>query len=201
MPYKENKLKNPIIYLSQIVSTIGGAISLGSLISDVVVWKRLPLRIILLYQDVTYPIFNFITSWLPFKLPEFICDYIVIGLIVFGSNFKAMKDADHIRGFKYLFPTDLFFEGIFERIFLWPILIVYYTIRALIGYDEPSVRKRWEKFFSNPDNVPQSYTFEKAVNEWTLRTYGEYVESVRFLLWLGSVIFILVLLCIVFSQY
>jgi len=141
----DNKPSNPIEKLWNWFGTVGGIIALSSMAetwaSDIVGWKGFIGVLIHSYQTAVHPIFKFLLGWLPFDVPTFLIDYLVIGLIVLSSIYKARTI--ELRGAiadwatpEYSQRKGILFSVLFVAniitIVIWPV-VVYMAVAVVFG--------------------------------------------------------------------
>lgn len=123
MSSKNNPLKN----LWSIINSIGGVIGLSSLaenwLTDLVKWKSWIATVIDTYQRVVYPLCEWLFEWLPWAIPTWGIDYLVLGAMFITSMWKGLAP-----------PVEASFSTIFSetRWFEIPIFIIFFVVQTLI---------------------------------------------------------------------
>lgn len=87
-----NQKKSPLKSLWDWFSIFSGILGLASMADTFVLWKGFIASTINQYQALVHPVFEFLFSWVPFTIPHFVFDYLVIGVIVGLSRFKAEQE-------------------------------------------------------------------------------------------------------------
>ncbi|MEM8931092.1 MAG: hypothetical protein AAGE94_07945 [Acidobacteriota bacterium] len=190
--------KNPLKSVWTWFSTISGIVSLASMVDNLVAWKGFIEALVLHYQRLVYPVFDLMLAWLPFQIPRALCDYLVLGCIVGGSYIRTLSSVEQLRGYgSRLIPLDFELAGLVSRVFGWPVVLGYYTVRLLSKgrFDEDAERRRWDRHFEkNPSKLK---THDDAVDGMIRHMFGKYMEPVKFFQWLGAILFGTFLLLIV----
>ena len=90
-----NKNTNPLRALWNTLGTIGGIISLSSMIQnwadDLFKWKGFIRSLMTGYEAIIRPFFSFIFGWLPIDVPFWLHDYLVFGTIVAIAEYRVFK--------------------------------------------------------------------------------------------------------------
>ena len=85
--------KNPFTTLWNLIGTTGGIIGLSSMFqnwsNDLLQWKGFIADLIDGYRGVLEPTVDFLFGWLPFNVPYWVGDYLLIGSIVAASWVKS----------------------------------------------------------------------------------------------------------------
>ena len=138
---KEQPYRNPFLSLWNILGTTGGIISLSSMVenwtNDLIQWKGFILSIITSYREIARPIFLFLFAWVPFHVPFWVHDYLVLGLIVAGSEFRAVKDnwgrnKVKIKLWPISFQVDEVARDFVVNLNFWPVLLITYLHRVYL---------------------------------------------------------------------
>lgn len=108
----EKSSPNPLTISWNIISNIAGVLGLVSMGDDLIAWKDFFPKLIEAYRGIIHWPFTFF----PFYIPEWIKDYLFLGLLVSGS---------FVKGFKRL-RLNLFLEPLGYLIIfpIWPILLI-----------------------------------------------------------------------------
>lgn len=140
MPMNNDKDNNPLKILWNLVSSIGGIVGLSSLaenwISDLMKWKGWIESVINSYQSIVYPVFEWLLAWLPWGVPSWAIDYIVLGIIFVTSMSKGITP-DNNESFKTKFSGIKFSDAPLMIIFylsltiFWPIMF-FLTLRNYV---------------------------------------------------------------------
>ncbi|MGL1957844.1 MAG: hypothetical protein OCD00_11075 [Colwellia sp.] len=83
------------------------------------------------YRGVVDPFFEFIFGWLPFHVPVFCHDYLVVAVIYFMSQLKVMSSMMHFDVY-----TPSITPALFTTTAIWPITIILHIRVALYGKPE-----------------------------------------------------------------
>lgn len=96
----ERNNKNPLKFLWNLLSLIGGVIGLSSLaekwISDLIKWKSWIEGLVVSYREIVYPIVDFCLGWLPWAIPNLLIDYIFLGLMFITSLSKGLSSNENV---------------------------------------------------------------------------------------------------------
>jgi len=178
---------NPLKSIWNWFSTISGIVGLASLLDNLLVWKGFIGKFIGFYQSLIYPIFNFLFTWVPFSIPNYVYDYLVLGIIVAGSYIRTLTSIDEIQGYgSNIIPLDLEFTGVIIRVVGWPFVLGAYSIRLIIKrFDEKKEEERWLSHYKN--NPPKGGDLENRVKSMVRYSYGVYMEPIKFFQWFGAI--------------
>ncbi len=98
---KKKERANPLRTLWNTLGTIGGVISLSSMVQtwsdDLFKWKGFVASIIESYRSILEPVQDFIFGWLPWNIPYWVGDYLVFGILVLSSATRASSLVQDIR--------------------------------------------------------------------------------------------------------
>jgi hypothetical protein len=192
---KSRSKKSPLTLLWNIFSLISGILSLSSLVESIVKWNSYINDVIATYRSIVHPLFYFIFSWCWFKVPTYVYDYLVIGVIIASSHLRALYAADKFQGYSYsILPTDYDGENIFKVVFEilirlvgWPIVLILYFIRISKGFDESKYRIIYEDYYNK--NPREGKSHSEAVDNMIKYEFAKYIEGIKFFQWLGFLIF------------
>lgn len=165
---------NPLHRLWNIIGTIGGIISLSSMVQDwfsnIILWKGFIASITNSYRSILEPVMDFVFSWLPFHVPYFWGDYFVFGSIYAAARSNAsidmlynastlyrklyiasgilfkQEDPDYTKGLAFLHPSNRSFKLFFVSAF-WPIIWavdLFYLVRPYKLLDESGAEEDQE---------------------------------------------------------
>lgn len=88
--------KNPLITLWNLLGSVGGVISLSSLVQncfdDLLRWRGFISDVVESYRSIVAPIFDFLFGWMVGP-PDWLVDYIVVGLLLFISLERGLGTA------------------------------------------------------------------------------------------------------------
>ena len=185
--------QNPLITLWNVLGSIGGAISLSSMVENwfenILKWKGFIETLVNSYREVTEPIFDLFFGWLPFVVPAWVNDYLVFGVIIGLASYKAIPmHRVHTQGqgptqaVGHLdFDTKATIQFVLENVLLWPWILFYF---AWIMRFRWRVYRRWI-----------SKTWEIEEEEMNERI-GDRADDlfVRFWLWFGTIVLSVVVL-------
>ena len=142
---------NPLILLWNTLGTIGGIISIASMLQkwneDLVKWKGFILTIIETYQQIIRPIFEFLSAFLPFNIPPFFQDYLVFGCIIAVSEFRAMRKREKSKLYIHLL-----------KLLFWPFVL------AVIIYTYPEYIRKYLSRQKRPTFVQHNLEIQRTVN-------------------------------------
>ena len=188
---------NPFKSVWNYFTIITGIIGLSSLLDDLIAWQGFIEKFIAYYRGLVYPFFDFLFSWLPFTVPAYVNDYLVIGALVASSYFKTLSSLDEIKGYgSYLIPIGFEFRAFTYRFLGWPIVLGYYVLRLKKDFNETRSIENWEKYFKN--NPPKNEEdIEKKIKVMVLYDYANHMEPRKFFQWFGAILIGCFLLVIV----
>jgi hypothetical protein len=122
------KNRHPIITVWSILGTISAILSLSSISQNFVEWKGFIHDLILFYQQLTHPIYQFVFGWLPINIPTELFDYMTIGIIVAISAIKARD-----KSWNRLFVAPNTGIEFIYMLGFWPIVLIIYSVKAFKG--------------------------------------------------------------------
>jgi hypothetical protein len=129
--------KNPLRTTWDIFSIVVTVISLSSFADSYVLWADFIVKIIASYQSLIYPIWNFLFSWLPFEIPDWLKDYLTIGIICSLSWYKgALVEGDFFTDLGSRLASVAFSP-------IWPIMIIGH-IAYITDNKEEEKQERYE---------------------------------------------------------
>ena len=133
----ENKPRNPLTTLWNILSVACGIIGLSSMVqngfNDLLKWEAFIGDIIEAYRSITVPVFEFLFGWLPFSVTAFIGDYLVMGTIVSASFHRAIGYEGQRIGASV--PENL--AIVFMIAITWNLIAVLVLLRLLEAVFQP----------------------------------------------------------------
>tara|TARA_R110002020_G_scaffold293535_5_gene509208 strand:- start:140405 stop:140962 length:558 start_codon:yes stop_codon:yes gene_type:complete len=147
-----NTNNQPIFFkILSVFTGLSFLITLSSLFEGIIKWYGIFANLISGYQERIYPVFDLLLGWLPFKIPNWIIDYLVLGILISGiaislfieiiwnDILEIMRDQPNYL-WKYIKETTRFFSGIyFFLIIVWPLGILFILYQG----------KETEKFYEN----------------------------------------------------
>ena len=148
---------------------IFGALAFLSLLRDIIEIDTTILVVVDAIRDVTRPVWQFLLSWWPYSIPEWLPDYLTMGVIVAGMTVRmrlywwSMLETTPARRLSIRFASirlAKFGEGDWGRFYLidlplrivdallfWPLTMVYRMTFAVFKYFQysrtPEFRKIW----------------------------------------------------------
>ena len=91
---EDKRNRNPLRILWNTIGTVGGIISLSSMVDswldDLLKWKGFISSIIQSYRSITMPISDFLFGWLPWSMPLWITDYLILGILYAASHIRGL---------------------------------------------------------------------------------------------------------------
>ena len=141
------KSKGPLEKAWLFVGGLTTVIGLSSLTDDLIAWGDFVQRLIISYKTFIYPLWDFFFFWLSVDIPEWIKDYLTIGVILTSSLYRGLSSfRTHVEDGE-IFDEALIKKMKRRRIFstvkivlmnvtLWPIQIVrwYIAYRAMKNF-------------------------------------------------------------------
>lgn len=174
---------NPLKWLWNLFGTIGGVISLSSMVQTwfdaLLKWKGFIASIIESYRSIVEPAMDFLFGWLPFVVPYWMGDYLIVGTIISLSWRRASSGFTrraNLREF-VLFLT------------AWPATVAYLFLRAFL------LKRLLWAIQHQPD--PISY---RIFNVFGPGSKSELVLQRHFWYWLGAIILGLAVLLAINTQ-
>lgn len=152
-------------FLTRQAFALLGALTLISLLGDIVTLHETVSNIVDAIRSVTRPFWGLILGWLPFDLPVWFADYLTVGTIIAGMTVRMrfyrwqLLKSGHVPHMSYRVLIFRFFSikphhwfqfhfldlpiRFFDNLFLWPIAIAYMFVRyiALVSSRRPRDQK------------------------------------------------------------
>ena len=132
----DSKSSNPLRRLWDAMSLLGAIVGFSSLaqtwLEDILMWKGWIGELIESYQALVYPAFDVLFGWLPWAPPNWLIDYLVIGIMFVTSAAKGMrmpKGRTDERIFEGASVKDviIFILWHMSELLLWPIFLYMVT--------------------------------------------------------------------------
>lgn len=162
-----------------VFSTVVTVISLASLSEPLVAWANFTIDLIEIYRNFTYPIYDFFLGWIPIKIPNFVKDYQLFGIIVGASFLRGVFSHRKVvisLNFKVIIFSlfCLLLLGFMSSI-LWPIIIAY-------GFWGRKNSQRLISIVSSEISVKKSNLSEKLEKRDFSITPEQWVNSFLFMI-------------------
>jgi len=192
------KNHNPLAVIWNIFSIITGLLSLASIADTLTQWKSFFLKVISLYRSIFHPLFEYLFSWVWFPIPTYIYDYLIIGFLIATTYVRALKVRRRVEGLSGIFlglhRSDIrnILDAIgllLARTIFWPFFFFVYLYRLIKGFNEEKSKKKASELW--PENTPDR---DGLIEEDVMFDFADYIESIRFFQWLGTLAFLLILL-------
>lgn len=136
---RDEKKTDPLATVWRWTTVLAGVLALSNMVSDLVHWIEQIEAVLAVYRKVVNFIWWPIDWALPFNVPAWIKDYLTIGAVFVGAQFKAMDDALRSQyekeGSYYSSPIDL--HLIFQLLYalvVYPLTFVISLIFLLRRY-------------------------------------------------------------------
>ena len=179
-----------LIAIWNLFSLLSSILGLASAADNFIWWRGHIEVAIHAYKRLAYPLFHLLFSWVPFKVPPNVFDYLILGSLVTVSHIRALFASDQVWGQDFgVIPGYYWGEsplkvigGLVGRLLFWPIVAVYYLVKFFRGFNAPSSADRWREYYTR--HPPKGRTLDESIDMMLRYERAEQVESRRFLLWL-----------------